>query len=357
MADVQKQIQQFDEKIRLKRFDENATLREKRDAILDKLRAAFAAQRKEGKTIPTFEPFNQGSYQMGTGIQPADGDYDIDVGLRFNAKKADYPNPLTLKLLVADALEGHTEIGTTVRRSCVTVTYKLDGEQAYHVDLAVYVYDDPENSSTKLFLAKGKRGSDEANRYWEESDPLGLMKLVDERFTDKDDQSQFLRVIRLMKRWKTEKFVTDGNNAPSGIGLTVAALEVFRTAITRDNIAKTVTPDDRNALRQYAETLINRFVQVGTKPEDRTPLFRLHVYLPVAPRKDIFERMSEGQMTTFRDRLVQLRDTLDKVASEVDPVEACKLMVKQFGDEFPVPAKADTAESRRRAITSSGVSA
>ncbi|RKH97813.1 nucleotidyltransferase [Corallococcus sp. AB030] len=145
MAKIQTQIEQFDSNIRLKRFDENKMLREKRDAILNRLREKFAALRKEGKEIPSFDTFNQGSYQMGTGIQPADGDYDIDVGVRFNCASTKYPNPVTLKITVADALEGHTEIGTDIRRSCVTVYYKLNGEQAYHVDLAVYTYDNPES--------------------------------------------------------------------------------------------------------------------------------------------------------------------------------------------------------------------
>ncbi len=357
MADVQSQIRQFDDKIRLKRFHENATLREKRDAILNKIRAAFEALRKEGKTVPTFEEFDQGSYEMGTGVQPADGDFDIDVGLRFNAKKANYPNPLTLKVLVADALDGHTELGTEVRRSCVTVKYKVEGEQGYHVDLAIYAWDDPARDARKLFLAKGKRGSGEKDRWWEESDPIGLMKCVDERFSDKDAEDQFLRVVRLLKRWKTEKFTTDGNNAPSGIGLTIAALQWYQPVVARDPLAKTTTWDDGKAMRAFVDALVANFRQVGTKAEDSTALYRLEVRLPVAPHKDIFEKMTDGQMTTFRERLIELRDVLDMVAREPDPVAACKLMQKEFGPEFPVPEKSDTGQRRGRAIASSGVSA
>lgn len=357
MANIQKQLQEFDEKIRLKRFDENATLREKRDAVLTKLRARFDVWRKDGRSIPTFSEFNQGSYAMGTGIQPADGDYDIDVGLRFNAKKTDYPNPVDLKILVADALEGHTELGTDVRRSCVTVKYKIDGEQAYHVDLAIYAYDDPESPAKRLFLAKGKRGSDQVNRWWEESDPLGLVNRIDAHYADKDDEAQFLRVIRALKRWKTEKFKTEGNNAPSGVGLTIAALNLFRPVVSRDALAKSVTSDDRSAMRTFVNDLIGQFRATGRSSEAGEPMYRVQVALPVAPWKDIFERMTDGQMTTFRDRLVQLRDALDKVANEADPVVACKAMRKEFGDEFPVPEKQDTGESRGRAISSSGVSA
>jgi hypothetical protein len=357
MANIQKQFVQFDEIIRLKRFGENKMLREKRDAILNRLRDRFAAMRQEGEQIPTFEELNQGSYEMGTGIQPAEGnEYDIDVGLRFNCAKSEYPNPVDLKVLVADALENHTELGTKIRRSCVTVYYKLGGEQGYHVDLAIYTYDDPESPSRRLFLAKGLRAADEKNRWWEESDPKGLGEWVEKRFSNGDEQEQFLRIIRALKRWKTEKFKTDGNNAPSGIGLTVAAGQWFQPQVVRDTFALKTTCDDLKAMRLFIDVLVTRFTRAGAK-EDGSPLYRLTVPVPVAPRKDIFEKMTSGQMTTFRERLLQLQEGLDKVNRERDPVVACELMRKHFGDKFPVPDKADTGQHGGPAIATSGVSA
>lgn len=357
MANIQKQFLQFDESIRLKRFGENKLLREKRDAILNRLRDRFAAMRREEEQVPTFAEFNQGSYEMGTGIQPAEGnEYDIDVGLRFNCAMAEYSNPVDLKVLVANALEDHTELGTKIRRSCVTVYYKLGGEQGYHVDLAIYTYDDPESPSKRLFLAKGLRDADEQNRWWEESDPQGLGDWVEKRFSKGDEQEQFLRIIRALKRWKTEKFKTDGNNAPSGIGLTVAAGQWFQPRVIRDTFAHKSTCDDLKAMRLFVDALISRFTQVDWK-QDGSPLYRLTVPVPVAPRKDIFERMTPGQMTTFRERLLQLQDCLGKVEREPDPVVACELMRKHFGDKFPVPDKTDTGQPGGPAIATSGVSA
>lgn len=356
MADIQKHIKQFDDTIKLAKFDESKELREKRDIILNKLRDRFAAMRKEGKTVPTFDPFNQGSYQMGTGIQPAKGDYDIDVGLRFNCSTSDYPNPVDLKILVADALEDHTELGTVIRRSCVTVKYKRDGEQAFHVDLAVYAYDNPENPAPRLLLAKGKRNSNEENRCWESSDPMGLMDWVADRFPNEKDGQQFLRVIRALKRWKSQKFPDAGNNAPTGIGLTIAAGYWFDPRIKRDPFAETTTFDDLAAMRALVARMVNGFVPVGLA-DDNTLLYRLFVALPVRPGNDLFEKMTDGQMTTFRDRLVQLGDRLDDVTKEPDPVVACQTMRKEFGDEFPVPEAEETGQSRGKAITSSGVSA
>lgn len=357
MADIQTQIVEFDRKIRLSWETEEKTLSEKREIILGKLRDKFAAMRAEKKKVPTFTDFNQGSYQMDTGIRPAEGDYDIDVGLRFNCATADYPNPANLKILVADVLEGHTELGTEIKKSCVTVKYKADGVQAFHVDLAVYAYDDPKSDTKRLFLAKGQRGSDEENRWWEESDPQGLIDWVKNRFQDAQ-REQFLRIIRALKRWKTEKFKTDGQNAPSGIGLTVAAGQWFQPQVHFDPMARKTSSDDLKAMRAFVDKMVSQFQWIGTK-DDGSPLYRLSVRVPVAPYIEIFDKkkMSDGQMTTFRERLIQLRDRLDMVTNEPDTVRACQLMRQDFGEEFPVPDKKDTARPGGRAIVSSGVSA
>ncbi|NOZ79299.1 MAG: hypothetical protein GXP48_09025 [Acidobacteria bacterium] len=77
LADVQ---QQFNENIRLKQYSENEVPRKKRDIVLDKLKTGL--QRVfEGKEEPPsrYRTFNQGSYKLGTGVKPLDGDYDIDV--------------------------------------------------------------------------------------------------------------------------------------------------------------------------------------------------------------------------------------------------------------------------------------
>ena len=67
--------------------------------------------------------------------------------------------------------------------------------------------------------------------------------------------------------------------------------------------------------------------------------------------------MTTGQMATFRERLLQLQECLGKVDREPDPVAACELMQKHFGDKFPVPDKADTGLRGGPAIATSGVSA
>ena len=356
MADIQKFIIQFDSNIRLKRFDENEMLREKRDVITRRLAERFEAMRKEGKDIPTFTFFNQGSYQLGTGIQPAEGDYDIDVGIRFECASSKYSDPVALKVLVADALSGHTTTPVEIRRSCVTVRYKQGGEAAYHVDLAIYTYDDPDIDKGTLLIAKGKRNSEAEQRHWEASDPLGLIEWVNARWSDEEDRAQFFRIIRALKRWKTERFTVTGNAAPSGIGLTVAAGLWFTPSVQRRLVAKTVTVDDLDATHAFVTRIIDQFVVTSTAADGSTS-YRLAVKLPVAPFKDLFEKMTDAQMTSFRDRLVELRDALAAATAAADPVAACERLQAQFGKEFPVPPKEETAQPRGRAVSSAGVSA
>lgn len=356
MSNIQKQIVQYDEAIRLKRFDENATLREKRDVVLRRLREQFARMRAAGREVPTFEWFNQGSYEMGTGIDPTNGDYDIDVGLDFNIAKEKFPDPVKLKELVQEALDGHTLLGTEIRRSCVTVKYQVDGEQGYHVDLAVYACDNPTRLPHTRYIAKGKQHSELAHRFWEPSDPQGLTDWVDSRFSG-EAKKQFLRVVRVLKGWKSCLFEPNGNGAPSGIGLTLAAGQWFQPEVSLDLVTKVTTCDDRKALRNLVDTMVRSFQTVPSAENPGKTAVRLTVALPVSPRNDVFMRMTEGQMSTFKMRLEKLREVLDAVAAEVDPVEACTRMQKQFGERFPVPDKPDTAQSGGRAITSSGVSA
>ena len=95
MADVQKQFGEFNEAIRLKQYEENTTLREKRDVVLKKLKERMKALFKEkDEAQPTYTHFDQGSYKLGTGVKPLEGDFDIDVGLRFDVTKEDYPDPV-----------------------------------------------------------------------------------------------------------------------------------------------------------------------------------------------------------------------------------------------------------------------
>lgn len=350
MAKVQKQFEKFHEKIKLGRFEEEKTLRDKRNIIRERLEESLPKVfEKHHEECPEFFFLDQGSYEMGTGAKPPDGDYDIDQGIYFEVKTTEYPDPVVLKKRVYEALEGHTD-DVRIRRPCVTVYYHKDGKRIYHVDLAVYS-DGSQNDDGKDYIAMGKENSQSEYRFWEVSNPKALSDEILGRFTDSHDRKQFRRVVRDLKRWKDVKFVADGNAAPLGIGLTVAAYKWLRPSYT-DIFAK--KPDDLRAIRNLVLDILNSFTLTY---HDEEWVRRLVVNLPVEPWNDLFERMTNKQMSEFEEKLQALKDALDEADREADPHEACKILCKQFGEDFPVPEKSETAKRKSVAMVSSSGSA
>ena len=326
MTNVQTYFNKFHETIR-RSYDDNSTLREKRDLLLRDLREGLRryAQNQNVK-IPTFEHFNQGSYAMGTGIEPLPGeDYDIDVGLDFHLSKDDYP-PLEVKKWVYEALyTGNRTV--EYKRPCVRVQYHRAGEELYHVDLAVYS-GSSSNWDNRTYLAKGFPGSEPENRVWEVAEPKGLIETFQQKFQNQRDRDQFRRVIRFLKKWKDVKFRAEGNGRPTGIAITACTLKWFQIGTRYDLSDEKNYYDDLTALKNLAQVIINQFnLWTG----------RVSVELPVPPYNDLFEKMSHRQMEIFKDRFETLRDTLNQVEWTVDTLTACHILQDVFGDDFPTP--------------------
>lgn len=337
MPAVQKQFDDFHNAIKLDDNDENSTLREKRETLLKALAA------KLPDDVPAFDNFNQGSYSMFTGVVPVDGNYDIDVGVVFDCKRDKFADPVTLKKKVRDALDSNFRT-VVIRRPCVTVNYLVDGVPDYHVDLAVYVKRDDD----MLDLAKGKENSASDFRVWEVSDPKRLTDLIRTAFTNPEELTQYRRCIRYLKRWRDVQFRNGG--APLSIALTVAAREWFRP-----NFSTAGKPLDLLAMLDWTEAILCRFESVFTNEDGMYS--RLKVQLPVTPFGDLMEGMTKGQMENFHERLKALRDALEAAESEDLPEDACKILAKQFGDDFKVPEKAETAKTVTAPVISTGSSA
>jgi len=336
MAAVQSYFEKFHLKIRLDEDDENVKLREKRDILLKDLRDRLP------KDMPDFENFNQGSYSMNTGTVPRDGNYDIDVGIIFDCKKDKYPDPVELKKKVHDALD-FLNRSVCIRRPCVTVNYLRNGEPAYHVDLAIYVKRDDD----MLDLAMGKEHSEESKRVYQVSEPKRLTGLIVDKFSG-DDAAQFRRCIRYLKRWRDVQFSNGG--APISIALTVAAYHWFQ--VNKDPLSGKYV--DLVAMRMWVKAIIDHFSQAVTGDGIAE---RLTVGLPVQPYSDLMSKLSNTQMATVKTKLVNLYDALIAASEEDLPEEACKKLYKQFGDEFPVPTKEETAKSVNAPYVSTGTSA
>jgi hypothetical protein len=353
VADIQKQLEDFHDAIKL--TDENETLREKRDIILGKLHdqlPKILEEDDEDEETPTYTTFNRGSYAMYTGIIPVHGDFDIDVGIVFDICHDEFPYPVKVKQWVYDALEGHTD-DVTIKQPCITVQYHLNGEPAYHVDLAVYSHD--AYSDDSLYLARGKPHSSPENKFWEPAAPKELLDLISNYADNPEDRAQFRRVIRYLKRWKDIKFSPDGRAAPIGIGLTVAAYYLFepRTSLV-DSFQNKYRYDDLSALSAFVDAMLNGF---STTYHEGELALRLEVRLPVRPNNDLFEKMTNLQMENFYTRLSSLQSVLHSAIEETDPVEACSQLQKQFGEDLHVPDINKTGQKRVRAIVSSSTSA
>lgn len=346
MANVQKQFEQFDEAIKLRRYHENATLAEKREKVLKSLSDGIAQQRKDGTEIPSYRTFNQGSYDVGTGVKPLDSDYDIDVGVEFDLAKKDH-TPVDVKKWVLKAVENHTN-NVEMRRSCVTVYYTQGDEPKYHVDLAVYS-NASRNPDRRMYLARGKEHSSKDNQEWTPSAPEELTDKINNRFQGSDAR-QFRQAIRVLKRWKDHRFQSEGQAAPRGIALAIAALSWFSPATSevegeqkRDNLA---------ALVRFVETLLRQFSP--TLDDNGKVYSRIKIICPVEPFDDLCARMTAEQMRQFHAKVETLLEALEEAQEDPDPHTACKTLQVQFGDDFPVPPKKDTGSPRRPAITSSG---
>lgn len=335
MPAVQKNFEDFHSKIKLDEDDEKATLREKRDTLL------AALEKNLADDVPKFESFHQGSYSMHTGVVPLDGNYDIDVGLIFDCKKDEYPDPIALKKKIRDALDTHGR-SVNIRRPCVTVNYMRGDEIAYHVDLAVYTKRD----DGFLDIAKGKENSEADKRVWEQSDPKKLTNLICTAFTGSGDLAQYRRCIRYLKRWRQVQF---SSGAPLSIALTVAAQKWFKPYYEMSGKA-----GDLQAMLNWVNAILAQFQWTNV---DGGTYQRLAVTLPVTPYSDLMGWMSEGQMSTVKAKFEVLRDALEEALDEELPEDACKVLNKQFGDDFTVPEKAATARAVASPVISTGNSA
>lgn len=335
MPAVQAQFEKFHSAIKLGEDDEKANLRDKRDILLRTLRANLPDD------VPAFESFHQGSYSMHTGVVPPDGNYDIDVGIIFDCTQEKYSDPVELKKKIRDALDTHGR-NVNIRRPCVTVNYMRSGEIDYHVDLAIYTKRDDEY----LDLAKGKEHSSAEHRVWEASDPKELTKLICNRFED-GDLKQYRRCIRYIKRWRSEQF---SSGAPLSIALTVAAYHWFQPYTTTNG-----TYIDILAMLNWTKAMLAQFR--WSLSEEGGFHERLSVQLPVTPNIDLMAWMSQAQMEFCKSTLERLRDALEDAYDETLPEEACHKLCTQFGVDFPVPEKSETAKGVAAPYVSTGSSA
>lgn len=348
MAFLQKEFIAFEQNIRLSDIDDNKPLQDKRDMLIEELRAWGKANGK-----PSFDWFNQGSYDMSTGIKPLDGDdHDIDVAIVYNINIDDYEDPVVVKKWVRDALNRENR-DVTIMTPCVRVQYREKGELKYHVDFAIYGKElNILGEEVQKHLTKGKEFAAKENRFWENAEPKKLRKLIKEDMFSNDNElggekrAQFRRIIRYFKRWKDHNFSSNGNARPTGISMTAICYEWFQPAVIK-NWDGTIVKKDIVAFQQVINVaLVNNY--------------GLDVRLPVLPYNPLFEKMklSDNNVNNYKEKLTALSKALANAINEPDTHEAAKILEKVLGEDFPVPEKEKTAKrTAAPAITTSSASA
>lgn len=303
LALLHREFSEFHRRIRHEQFGEREILRDRRAALMARLQEALPDGLKANM-------FVQGSYAMQTGVKPLSGEFDIDIGLVLERDKAEFEGPVEAKQLVRDALkQGSRRV--RIRRSCVTVEYSTADHGDYHVDIAVYAA----APNGQLFLAKGKERSAPHLRMWQEAAPQDLTAKVVDKY-EGAEIGQYRRCIRYMKRWKHVNFTT---RAPYSIALTIAAYHWFEPRFSLIGNE----PNDFEALLNLTLRMRQEFS--GT---------RLRVLLPVAPRVDLLESMSDKQMLELQEKLVSLADALEAARDAQNIDDAIDILRGQFGEEF-----------------------
>jgi len=341
LAYIQSKFLQFDDAIKLRHFNENETLREKRDIIRRKIEDSLPVVfEQEGIDCPSYKFEDQGSYSIGTGIKPLDGDFDIDQGLYFDTSITKWPDPVKLKELIFKTVENHTQ-KVSVRRSCVTVFYSMDGEPCYHVDVAIYS-DSKSNLGEIPYIAIGKLNSSSLNRFWEKSDQAHLEGLIKNKHSG-EDAAQFRRVIRYLKRWKDYQKSNAELASITGIALTILVYNHF-TPQYKDLFSK--SQDDLLALKSTLDNYVS-MLRTGTN----------EIILPVAPYNNLLEKLTKIQLQEFENKAIELQRSLEIAYQDADPIRACIELRKMFGDDFPETTLEESARKNTPAITHSGQSA
>ena len=183
MANLHNEFQTFHEKVALSQ-GKKESLRQSRDAIRGRIENYFKEKLKVD--VPKFHA--QGSFPMGTVINPLDGEYDLDDGVYLQHldehDQRGWPTPETVHRWIIEATNGYTKEKPIDKRTCVRVRYA--GQ--YHVDLPSYAI----LNGKPMLAERGGKG-------WHESDSIALT----DWFIDQVKKSgeQLRRFVRFFKAW------------------------------------------------------------------------------------------------------------------------------------------------------------
>jgi hypothetical protein len=242
MKDCSQDVQNFhNDKVTLT-ATQRREMRERRNANRDRLQRGLD---KNGKPQPD-EHIIQGSYAMKTMTQHPDRDYDIDDGAAFAHHKLNSVaqvamTPHEAKQMVADALRagGGLQTDPEIKNNCVRVPYAA----GYHVDIPVY----------RIRRLNSREVRELAGDEWRESNPTEINDwFADEerKATNEGDEPQLRRLVRLAKVYTRAQ---TGDQALSGLIITVLAAECHRYTEREDEAFRTLLRNLLQRLRRSGE--------------------------------------------------------------------------------------------------------
>jgi len=307
MADLQSEFNRFHDRIALTSSKKDS-LRIARNALREKIRKHF--RETLNLIVPKFQ--GQGSYAMGTTVNPLNGEFDIDDGVYLQhldtKDKSQWPTPATVHQWLVQATKGHTAEKPIDKRTCVRVRYAGH----YHVDLPSYgqFYGD------YLLAEKGDKG-------WHRSDPLALTNWFRDQV--KNNGEQLRKMVRCLKAWADFQSGRLGV-MPSGLILTVLVCNYYRCD-QRDDIASA------NTIRAISNSV----------------RFTFCVYNPVDAGEELTVRLTETQKIRFRNAIADAADAVAEAIDTDDRHEASKIWRKQFGNRFPAVEKKNDRSQKKEA--------
>lgn len=294
MSNLHNEFGTFHDKVALSP-GKKASLRTSRDAVRERIRNFF----REGLEVEAPKFHAQGSYAMGTTVNPLNGEFDIDDGVylqhldRHDSTK--WPTPDTVHKWLITAVDGQTDEQPVDKRTCVRVLYT----GRYHVDLPSYAMLNGEF----LLAEKGEAG-------WHRSDPKALADWFKRQVRQRGEQLR--RVVRYLKAWADYQAGKRGT-MPSSLILTVLATEHFcpsdRDDVSLSNTATAI----RNAVK---------------------PVFC--VRNPVDPAEELTSRLEADQKTRFQKAISELADDSVTAVASTNTAKASRLWRGQLGDRFPL---------------------
>lgn len=277
--------------------DKKEYLRTSRDAIREKIRKYF----KDTKKVSTPKFHGQGSYMMGTTVNPLGKEYDIDDGIYLQHldknNDSNWPTPATMHNWVVEAVKDHTSTPPVDKNTCVRVIYKNN----YHVDLPIYSM----KSDVPQHAHKSKG--------WGASDPRAFIDWFRGLLTNKGEQ--FRRLIKYFKAWADFQNQGASTKMPSGMVFTVLVAENFYGSEGRDD-----------------EALVGSAKNILDKLEEN-----FSATTPVEPFDDLLEGWSDTRKNNFIDKLRNLCSKGDEALDqEHDEKEQASLKWQElFGKRYP----------------------